>query len=264
MCKLNIDINKYKNELLNKIGNSWKVLEGDYLPFSFVSNKGAFLFKLLEDDESLIDTWCLVIPGNEKIFKKFIEGKLSYKEFFEKANCNFYLIGWDINNLQLKIKDKIDLQNILKLTKDIHNEKLLLNKEVIEMIINNITKEKEKEKWINMILDTCCLKDDEEIKNLLKNLSKDELIKLYSIASFDRFDGISILYSMCSENKNLEEAIKSSNLIEAYDSIEELIDDYIEGDEEILNKYSDYNKFFEFLVNEGYTKEWKGYYLLFK
>ncbi len=122
--KMEIDFGKFKNELKNKVGKLWIAFEEEFLPFSFLSEKGTFLFKLLEDDESLIDTWCLVISKNKNFLKKFVEGKITYKDFFERAENDFYLVEWNINSGQLKIKRKIRLQDVLDLTKYIHDEKV--------------------------------------------------------------------------------------------------------------------------------------------
>jgi len=121
--KLNIRFGKFKKELKNKVGEFWVAIDNDFIPFSFLSEKGSFLFKLIEGDD--IDTWCLIVPNNKKILNKFLDGKITYKDFFENVAENFYLVEWNINNGQLKIKEKIEKETLLILTKYIHKDKII-------------------------------------------------------------------------------------------------------------------------------------------
>lgn len=115
----NIEIKDTYNILKENIGNYWAVVEEFVLPESLVSNKGVFMFKLIEDDETLKDIWILAIPHTKDMLFSFLRGNLSYGEFLK--NSRLFVVYWDLNEDEIYIQKAIELSNLKELNEKVEN-----------------------------------------------------------------------------------------------------------------------------------------------
>ncbi len=115
----NIEIKDSYNTLKYEIGNYWAVVEEFVLPESLVSDKGTFMFKLIENDETLKDIWILAIPHTKAILFSFLKGRLSYGEFLK--NSDLFVVYWDLNKDEIYIQKAIGLSNLKELNEKVEN-----------------------------------------------------------------------------------------------------------------------------------------------
>ncbi len=107
--EINIDFQKVNELLKEKIGTSWSVVEKFFLPESFVSNKGAFMFKVKEDEKNFIDTWLLVIPSNIKVLIKFLKGNITYNDFLSVEGNRFFILKWNLQKFNVCAEHELNL-----------------------------------------------------------------------------------------------------------------------------------------------------------
>lgn len=164
-----------------EIGNFWAVVEEFVLPESLVSDKGAFLFKLKEDNKTLKDIWILAIPHTKDILSLFLRKKLNYGEFLEKSKL--FIAYWDLNVNEIYLQKPVDLLDLKKLNKRIEDILGLTiipsNTSNLEKVLNFIEKyvkyvpSKDKiesipineiVKYYNTILKPCMYQESSKIK----------------------------------------------------------------------------------------------------
>ena len=64
----------------DQFGSCWSIVEEFFLPESFVSNKGSFMFRIEENEKEFVDIWLLVIPSNIETLIKFLKQEITYGE----------------------------------------------------------------------------------------------------------------------------------------------------------------------------------------
>jgi len=96
-----------------EIGNYWAVIEEFILPESLVSDKGAFMFKLIEDNKSFKDVWILVIPHTKSMLFSFLKGKINYAKFLK--NSKLFVVYWDLNKNEVCIQKAVRFSDLKKI-----------------------------------------------------------------------------------------------------------------------------------------------------
>ena len=150
--QINIDFQKVGKSLQEKIGNSWAVVERFLFPESFVSNKGAFMFKVREDEKNFIDTWLLVIPSDIKVLFEFLKEKITYGDFLFAEGNKFFILKWDLQKFRIYAERELNLSEVKEYVTYISDQTVLPeSKENINKIVN-ILKEIEIKNLIDVFI----------------------------------------------------------------------------------------------------------------
>ena len=94
-------------------GRFWAIVEDFYVPESFVSEKGVFMFRIGEDDKDLKDTWLLVVPSDIKHLCDFLLHKKTYGDFLKLAK-KLYLVVWDLQEFNAHVEKEVSLRDVEK------------------------------------------------------------------------------------------------------------------------------------------------------
>ena len=117
-------------------GRFWAIVEEFYVPESFVSNKGVFMFKIGEDEKRFVDTWLLVIPSNIEKLISFLQRDITYGDFLS-AGRSFYIVKWDLQKFKFFIESEVKFEDVKDKIVHIQDQKLFPNdEEEIQEIID--------------------------------------------------------------------------------------------------------------------------------
>ena len=107
-----------------KLETTWYAVEKvSWIPLSFASPDGAFLFKISEDVTNEVDGWILVLV-NKTDLDSFLNRKLTYGELMTRADRLFSVL-WDIRNFNVKLTKELTTEEAINMIQVFKDERIL-------------------------------------------------------------------------------------------------------------------------------------------
>ena len=116
--------NVQDDSIKQKLESGWHAVERvGWIPFSFVSSNGAFLFKISEDDTDQVDGWILVIVDRTDL-DSFLNRKLTYGELVTRADRLFSVL-WDVRNFNVRLAKELTTEEAISMIQVFKDERII-------------------------------------------------------------------------------------------------------------------------------------------
>jgi len=128
MCDKEVYLIPFDNvpdeSIKQKLETTWYAVEKvSWIPLSFASPDGVFLFKISEDDTNQVDGWILAIVDRTDL-DSFLNRKLTYGELMTRADRLFSVL-WDIRNFNVRLTKELATEEAISMIQVFKDERII-------------------------------------------------------------------------------------------------------------------------------------------